>query len=105
SPPKPPRGRRVAPEGGRQAPHAAHRLQRLQKRAILPGAEISRGAPAPRGSREDPLKLTSHRVLDRLPAEEPCLGAVFTSYGFDPNFFENHVLRAVLRLRSDPVEH
>lgn len=51
------------------------------------------------------MKLTSHRVLDRLPAEEPCLGAVFTSYGFDPNFFENHVLRAVLRLRSDPVEH
>ncbi|WP_428261672.1 phospholipase D family protein [Haliangium sp.] len=50
------------------------------------------------------MKLTSARVLDRLPAEEPCLGALFTSYGFDPAFFEDHVLRAVLRLTSDPVE-
>ena len=48
--------------------------------------------------------IASDRVLDRLPAEEPCLGALFTSYSFDPAFFEDHVLRAVLRLASDPVE-
>ncbi len=50
------------------------------------------------------MKIASGRVLDRLPCEEPCLGAVFTSYSFDPGFFEDHVLRAVLRLVSDPVE-
>lgn len=50
------------------------------------------------------MKIPSGRVLDRLPAEEPCLGALFTSYSFDPAFFEDHVLRAVLRLASDPVE-
>ncbi len=50
------------------------------------------------------MKIGSQRVLDQLPAEEPCLGAVFTSYSFDPGFFEDHVLRAVLRLVSDPVE-
>ena len=50
------------------------------------------------------MKIASARVLDRLPAEEPCLGAFFSSYGFDPAFFEEHVLRAVLRLTSDPVE-
>ena len=48
--------------------------------------------------------ISSGRVLDRLSAEEPCLGALFTSYSFDPAFFEDHVLRAVLRLASDPVE-
>lgn len=50
------------------------------------------------------MRISSGRVLDRLPAEEPCLGALFTSYSFDPAFFEEHVLRAVLRLTSDPVE-
>ena len=50
------------------------------------------------------MKIASGRVLDRLSAEEPCLGALFTSYSFDPAFFEDHVLRAVLRLTSDPVE-
>ena len=50
------------------------------------------------------MKVASSRILDRLPAEEPCLGALFTSYSFDPAFFEDHVLRAVLRLKSDPVE-
>lgn len=48
--------------------------------------------------------LSTGRVLDRLPAEEPCLGAFFASYSFDPKFFEEHVLRAILRLTSDPVE-
>lgn len=50
------------------------------------------------------MKIETGRVLDRLPAEERCLGAVFTSYSFDPAFFEENVLRAVLRLTSDPVE-
>ena len=50
------------------------------------------------------MTIASDRVLDRLPAEEPCLGALFTSYSFDPAFFEDHVLRAVLRLVSDPAE-
>lgn len=48
--------------------------------------------------------IDSDRVLDRLSVEEPCFGALFTSYSFDPAFFEDHVLRAVLRLASDPVE-
>jgi len=43
------------------------------------------------------LKIEAGRVLDRLPAEERCLGAVFTSYSFDPAFFEENALRAVLR--------
>lgn len=51
------------------------------------------------------MKISSERVLDALEADEPCLGAVFTSYGFNPAFFEDHVLRTVLRLASDPVEH
>ena len=50
------------------------------------------------------MKVASSRVLDRLPAEKSCLGALFTSYRFDPAFFEDHILRAVLRLKSDPVE-
>lgn len=50
------------------------------------------------------MKIASGRALDRLPREETCLGAVFTSYSFDPGFFEDHVLRAVLRLTSDPIE-
>jgi hypothetical protein len=50
------------------------------------------------------LKIETGRVLDRLPAEERCLGAVFSSYSFDPAFFEENVLRAVLRLTSDPIE-
>ena len=50
------------------------------------------------------MKVSCDRVLDRLAAEAPCLGALFTSYSFDPAFFEEHVLRAVLRLTSDPVE-
>ena len=47
---------------------------------------------------------SSARVLDRLPREEPCFGVFFSSYSFDPSFFESQVLRAVLWLTSDPVE-
>lgn len=51
------------------------------------------------------MKLEERRLLDQvLSAEEPCLGAVFCSYTFDPTFFEEEVLRTVLRLRSDPEE-
>jgi hypothetical protein len=50
------------------------------------------------------LKIAVNRALDRISVEEKCYGAVFTSYSFDPVFFEDHVLRAVLRLTSDPVE-
>ena len=48
--------------------------------------------------------IASDRVLDRITAEDVCLAALFTSYSFDPSFFEDHVLRAVLRLSSDPME-
>jgi hypothetical protein len=50
------------------------------------------------------MKLGRERVLDRLVADEPCLGAVFTAFAFDPKFFEEHVLRSVLRLAADPEE-
>lgn len=50
------------------------------------------------------MTISSGRVLDQLPAEEQCLGALFASYSFDPSFFEDQVLRSVLRLTSDPVE-
>ncbi len=49
------------------------------------------------------MKIEAHRVLERLATEDTCLGALFTSYSFDPAFFEDHVLRVVLRLASDPV--
>jgi hypothetical protein len=51
------------------------------------------------------VKLEAQRVIDQLlVAEEPCLGAAFCSYTFDPAYFEDHVLRALLRLRGDPAE-
>jgi hypothetical protein len=49
------------------------------------------------------VKITTANVLDRLPADKHCLAAVLTSYAFDPRIFEEQVLRAVLDLRSDPV--
>ncbi|WP_157665093.1 phospholipase D-like domain-containing protein [Mariniblastus fucicola] len=48
--------------------------------------------------------IESGRVLDRLCSEKPCTGAIFTTFGHDPAFFENQVLRSILRLTSDPVE-
>ncbi len=51
------------------------------------------------------MKLPELRLIDQaLSAEEPCLGAVFCTYTFDPAYFEDHVLRSVLRLRCDPEE-
>lgn len=42
--------------------------------------------------------------LDWLDGDEHPLAAAFCSFTFDPEFFENHILRAALRLRFDPVE-
>jgi len=51
------------------------------------------------------VRFEERRVVDQaLAAEEPCLGAVFCSYAFDPAYFEEHVLRSVLRLQGDPDE-
>jgi hypothetical protein len=51
------------------------------------------------------MKLDEKRLIDdALVSDEPCLGAVFCSYTFDPAYFEEHVLRAVLRLNGDPEE-
>lgn len=43
-------------------------------------------------------------ALECLDHPEPCLGAVFCSYTFDPLFFESQVLRTILKLQSDPDE-
>lgn len=48
------------------------------------------------------MKLTTSPALDRLVVDARCLGAAFTTFTFDPAFFENHVLAAVLRLSADP---
>jgi hypothetical protein len=51
------------------------------------------------------VKLDEQRLIDQvLASEEPCLGAIFCSYTFDPAYFEEQVLRAALRLRGDPDE-
>lgn len=51
------------------------------------------------------MKLDEKRLIDdALVSEQSCLGAVFCSYTFDPAYFEEHVLRAVLHLNGDPEE-
>jgi hypothetical protein len=51
------------------------------------------------------MKVPARRVLDEvIVANQRCLGAMFCSYTFDPVYFEDHVLRAVLRLSGDPDE-
>jgi hypothetical protein len=50
------------------------------------------------------VKLELRRIAEQLASEEACLGAAFCTYNFDPAFFEEQVLRTVLRLRSDPEE-
>ena len=50
------------------------------------------------------MNIGTERILDALAPQEPCLGALFCSFTFDPVFFENDVLRAVLQLSSDPIE-
>lgn len=51
------------------------------------------------------MRLDERRIFDQLlSAEEPCIGAVFCTYTFDPSYFEEYVLRSVLRLDADPDE-
>ena len=51
------------------------------------------------------MKIDARRLVDQvLAADEPCLGAVFCTYTFDPAYFEDQVLRALLRLGGDPEE-
>lgn len=51
------------------------------------------------------MKVSAQGSLERLVAgdAEP-IGVVFCSFTFEPAFFEEQVLRAVLRVGSDPVE-
>lgn len=50
------------------------------------------------------MNILTERILDVLSPQDPCLGAFFSTFTFDPVFFENNVLRAVLHLSSDPIE-
>ena len=51
------------------------------------------------------MKVESRRLIDQvLVKDEPCLGAVFCTYTFDPAYFEEQVLRALLRMSGDPDE-
>jgi hypothetical protein len=50
------------------------------------------------------MKLSSTSAVDRLAHSSRCLAAVFTSFTFDPVFFEEQLLASVLRLLSDPLE-
>jgi len=52
-----------------------------------------------------PRPLAIRSALEQIGDESRCLAAVFCSYTFDPAFFENQVLRTLLKLRSDPEEH
>lgn len=51
------------------------------------------------------MKLDARKLVDEvLGAGKRCLGAVFCTYTFDPAYFEEHVLRALLQLSGDPEE-
>lgn len=50
------------------------------------------------------MRLERARPLERLAEGKRCVAAAFTTYTFDPTFFEHQVLPAVLHLVSDPVE-
>jgi hypothetical protein len=50
------------------------------------------------------MKVSAASAVDRLVGHTRCLAAVFTSFTFDPAFFEEQVLASVLRLSSDPLE-
>jgi hypothetical protein len=50
------------------------------------------------------VKIDLRRITEQLIAESPCVAAVFCSYNFDPAYFEEQVLRAVLRVDADPEE-
>jgi hypothetical protein len=50
------------------------------------------------------MKLPHASAVERLATTSRCLGAVFTTFTFDPAFFEEELLAAVLHLGSDPLE-
>ncbi|MBL8683568.1 MAG: hypothetical protein JNK05_30640 [Myxococcales bacterium] len=51
------------------------------------------------------MRLEQQRLIEHgLASNERCIGAVFCTYTFDPAFFEESVLRAILLLDSDPTE-
>lgn len=51
------------------------------------------------------MRLAEKAIIDDLlVSEETCLGAAFCTYTFDPAYFEEQVLRCLLRLRGDPNE-
>jgi hypothetical protein len=51
------------------------------------------------------VKVGAQGSLERLvEGDQPPIGAAFCSFTFEPAFFEEHVLRAVLRIGSDPLE-
>ncbi len=51
------------------------------------------------------MKIDRLPILDQLVvADARCLGALFTTFTFDPSFFEHHVLASVLRVGTDPDE-
>lgn len=51
------------------------------------------------------MKISAQGSLERLVAgDRAAIGAAFCSFTFEPAFFEEQVLRAVLRVSSDPVE-
>ena len=51
------------------------------------------------------MKVGARGSLERLvEGDQPPIGAAFCSFTFEPAFFEEHVLRAVLRIGSDPIE-
>lgn len=51
------------------------------------------------------MKLDQQLLVDQgLASNDLCLGAAFCTYTFDPVFFEETVLRAVLELECDPSE-
>jgi hypothetical protein len=51
------------------------------------------------------MRLDERRIVDQvLVAEEACIGAVFCTFTFDPAYFEEQVLRSLLRLQGDPNE-
>jgi hypothetical protein len=51
------------------------------------------------------VKVSAQGSLERLVAgDQAPIGVVFCSFTFEPAFFEEQILRAVLRIGSDPVE-
>lgn len=50
------------------------------------------------------MKIELRRITEQLVADSPCIAAVFCTYNFDPSFFEEQVLRAVLQVNADPEE-